>query len=154
MINWLRRRWVFYYGELLTLLIRHPRTLGRIGALRSSLFMRRQLPDPALRAKVWPDYTFGCKRVLFSSHYLPALGRPNVELVTDPIAEITPGGIRTADGREHPLDCIIWSTGFRPRSSCSRWTSAARAGCGCLTRGPTAPTPTSGSRSRAFRPCS
>ncbi len=114
MINWLRRRWVFYYGELLTALIHHPRTLGRIGALRSSLFMRRQLPDPDLRAKVWPDYTFGCKRVLFSSHYLPALGRPNVELITDPIAEITPDGIRTADGREHLLDCIIWSTGFRP----------------------------------------
>jgi cation diffusion facilitator CzcD-associated flavoprotein CzcO len=113
-INWLRRRWVFTYGELLTLLIRHPRTVGRIGALRSALFMRRQLPDRALRAKVWPDYTFGCKRVLFSSHYLPALGRPNVELVTDPITEITPSGIRTADGRERVLDCIIWSTGFRP----------------------------------------
>ncbi|MEO8967954.1 MAG: NAD(P)/FAD-dependent oxidoreductase [Solirubrobacteraceae bacterium] len=113
-INWLRRRWIFHYGELLTLLIRHPRTVGRIGMLRSTLFMRRQLPDPAVRAKAWPDYTFGCKRILFSSHYLPTLGRPNVELVTDAITEITPGGLRTADDRERPLDCIIWSTGFRP----------------------------------------
>ena len=51
--------------------------------LRSAAFMRRQLPDPELRRRAWPDYTFGCKRVLFSSHYLPALSRPNVELVTD-----------------------------------------------------------------------
>jgi len=113
-VQWLRRQWVFHYGEFLTLLIRHPRTLGQIGHLRSALFMRRQLPDPVLRAKVWPDYTFGCKRVLFSSHYLPALARPNVELVTDAISELTPDGIRTADGREHAVDCIIWSTGFRP----------------------------------------
>ena len=56
--------------------------------------MRSQLKDPAVRAKAWPDYTFGCKRVLFSSHYLPALQRPNVELVTDAIARITPDGHR------------------------------------------------------------
>ena len=47
--------------------------------------MRWQLRDPELRRKVWPDYTFGCKRVLFSSYFLPALARPDVELVTDPI---------------------------------------------------------------------
>jgi cation diffusion facilitator CzcD-associated flavoprotein CzcO len=113
-VQWLRRRWVFNYGEFLTLMIRHPRTLGWIGHARSAVFMRRQLTDSELRAKVWPDYTFGCKRVLFSSHYLPALARPNVELVTEPIAELTPTGIRTADGREREADCVIWSTGFRP----------------------------------------
>jgi cation diffusion facilitator CzcD-associated flavoprotein CzcO len=52
--------------------------------------------------------------VLFSSHYLPTLARPNVELITDPIAGLTPTGIRTADGREREADCVIWSTGFRP----------------------------------------
>jgi cation diffusion facilitator CzcD-associated flavoprotein CzcO len=93
--------------------IRHPRTLGRVLGWRSARFMRSQLPDPELRAKVWPDYTFGCKRVLFSSRYLPALGRPNVELVTDPITEITEHAVRSADGRAREFDCIIWSTGFR-----------------------------------------
>lgn len=112
-VQWLRRRWIFNYCEALTLAIRHPRTVGRALGMRSSTFMRRQLPDPELRAKVWPDYTFGCKRVLFSSHYLPTLGRPNVELVTDPIAELTETGLRTADGRTREFDCIIWSTGFR-----------------------------------------
>jgi cation diffusion facilitator CzcD-associated flavoprotein CzcO len=109
----LRRRWFFHYSEYLTLAIRHPRTIGRLTALRSAAFMRGQLPDPELRARVWPDYTFGCKRVLFSSHYLPALARPNVELVTEPITEVTETGLRTADGRLHAVDCIIWATGFK-----------------------------------------
>ncbi len=109
----LRRRWIFNYGEALTLAIRHPRTVGKLVEARSRIFMHRQLPDPELRAKVMPDYTFGCKRVLFSSHYLPALGRPHVDLVTDRIAAVTETGIRTDDGRERPFDCIIWSTGFR-----------------------------------------
>jgi cation diffusion facilitator CzcD-associated flavoprotein CzcO len=112
-LQWLRRQWVFGYTESLTLAIRHPRTIGRLLGMRSAAFMRRQLPDPELRERVWPDYTFGCKRVLFSSQYLPALARPDVELVTDRIAEVTSKGIRTADGTEHDLDCIIWATGFK-----------------------------------------
>jgi cation diffusion facilitator CzcD-associated flavoprotein CzcO len=109
----LRRRFVFEYTESLTLAIRHPNTVGRVAAARSAGFMRSQLKDPEIRAKAWPDYTFGCKRILFSSHYLPALQRPNVELVTDPIARMTPTGIVTASGAEHELDCVIWATGFK-----------------------------------------
>jgi cation diffusion facilitator CzcD-associated flavoprotein CzcO len=109
----LRRTFVFQYTESLTLAIRHPRTVGRLAAARSAAFMRSQLKDPAVRAKAWPDYTFGCKRILFSSHYLPALQRPNVELVTDAIASIAPSGVVTADGRLREVDCLIWATGFR-----------------------------------------
>lgn len=112
-IQSLRRNWMFNYCEALTVTIRHPRTVGRLLGLRSRMFMHRQLPDRELRAKAMPDYTFGCKRVLFSSRYLPTLGRPNVELVTDAIAELTESGIKTADGSERAFDCIIWSTGFR-----------------------------------------
>jgi cation diffusion facilitator CzcD-associated flavoprotein CzcO len=109
----LRRKFVFEYTESLTLTIRHPRTLGRLAALRSAMFMRSQLKDPAVRAKAWPDYTFGCKRILFSSHFLPALQHANVELVTDAINAITPQGVRTVDGRVHEVDCLIWATGFK-----------------------------------------
>jgi cation diffusion facilitator CzcD-associated flavoprotein CzcO len=112
-INWVRRRYLFYYCELLTMAIRHPRTVGRLLGVRSRQFMHRQVTDPELRRKVMPDYTFGCKRVLFSSQYLPALARDNVELVTEPLTEVTERGIRTADGSEREFDCIIWSTGFR-----------------------------------------
>jgi cation diffusion facilitator CzcD-associated flavoprotein CzcO len=109
----LRRRFVFEYTESLTLMIRHPRTAGRLGKLRSAAFMRSQLKDPVLREKVWPDYTFGCKRILFSSQFLPALERPNVELETARIEAIVAEGVRTSDGRTHELDCLIWATGFR-----------------------------------------
>ena len=108
-----RRRFMFEYCESLTMAIRHPRTFGRLLHLRSAAFMRWQLRDPKLRRKAWPDYTFGCKRVLFSSYFLPALARPNVELVTDPIMGMTPTGIVTSDGRLHEVDCVIWGTGFK-----------------------------------------
>jgi cation diffusion facilitator CzcD-associated flavoprotein CzcO len=108
-----RRRFMFHYAESLTLMIRHPHTWGRIGNARAVAFMRWQLRDPEVRRKVWPDYTFGCKRVLFSSHFLRALQRPNVELVTDPITRITPTGVVTGDGTEREVDCIIYGTGFR-----------------------------------------
>jgi cation diffusion facilitator CzcD-associated flavoprotein CzcO len=104
---------MFEYCESLTLAIRNPRTFGRLLHLRSATFMRSQLRDPELRRKAWPNYTFGCKRVLFSSDYLPTLARPNVELVTDAIERMTPAGIVTADGRLHELDCVIWGTGFK-----------------------------------------
>jgi cation diffusion facilitator CzcD-associated flavoprotein CzcO len=108
-----RRNFMFQYCELITAAIRHPKTVGRLAGLRSAAFMRWQLKDPKVRKKVWPDYTFGCKRVLFSSHFLPALQRPNVDVVTDPIARVVPEGIVTADGTRHELDCIVWGTGFK-----------------------------------------
>jgi cation diffusion facilitator CzcD-associated flavoprotein CzcO len=108
----LRRALLFEFLEGLTMSIRHPRTFGRLSAWRSARFMRSQAPDPELRRRIWPDYTFGCKRVLFSSHYLPALSRPNVELVTEPVAEITASAISAGGGVARPADCIIWATGF------------------------------------------
>jgi cation diffusion facilitator CzcD-associated flavoprotein CzcO len=109
----LRRRFMFNYCESLTMMIRHPRTWGRLGALRSAAFMRMQLKDPELRRKVWPDYTFGCKRILFSSDFLPALQRPNVEVVTERVSGLSANGVVTAGGREREVDCVIYGTGFR-----------------------------------------
>jgi cyclohexanone monooxygenase len=71
-----------------------------------------QVPDPELRAKVTPSYTIGCKRILPSNKWYPALGRENVELVTDAIAEIRPNGYVTTDGTLHEVDTIIFATGF------------------------------------------
>jgi cation diffusion facilitator CzcD-associated flavoprotein CzcO len=109
----LRRRSWFWIGEGLTTAIRHPRTVGRVYHAYSWLFMRRQLRGrPELRKKVWPHYTFGCKRVLFSSTFLRTLARADVEVVTDPIERLAPEGIVTR-GRTHAVDCIIYGTGFR-----------------------------------------
>src|SRR3954454_24238856 len=109
----LRRRFVYEYGESLTWMIRHPRTWGRIGHLKSAAFMRMQLRDPEVRRKAWPDYTFGCKRILFSSAFLPALQQPNVDLVTDAVAGMAEKGVVTSDGTMHEVDCVIYGTGFK-----------------------------------------
>jgi cation diffusion facilitator CzcD-associated flavoprotein CzcO len=74
--------------------------------------MRSQLRDPEVRRKAWPDYTFGCKRVLFSSAWLPAIQRKNVELITEPILRMTAAGPETASG-VHPVDCVIYGSGFK-----------------------------------------
>jgi len=74
--------------------------------------LEHQVPDPQLRAKLTPTYTMGCKRVLISNDFYPALARPNVELVTDAIAEVREHSIVTAAGDEHEVDTIIYGTGF------------------------------------------
>jgi cation diffusion facilitator CzcD-associated flavoprotein CzcO len=74
--------------------------------------LRRAVPDPRLRAKLTPGYAMGCKRVLKSNNYYPALTRDNVDVVVEPIAEVRPQGIVTRDGAEHPADVIIFGTGF------------------------------------------
>jgi cation diffusion facilitator CzcD-associated flavoprotein CzcO len=74
--------------------------------------MRKQISDPALLEKVTPDYTIGCKRILPSNKWYPALDQPNIELVTDAIKEVRERSIVTADGTEREVDTIIFSTGF------------------------------------------
>ncbi len=81
--------------------------------------LRHQVADPVLRSKLAPPYPFGCKRVIFSSDYFPALTLSNVELITEGIREITPSGIVTQDGREHALDVLICATGFDVQHSMS-----------------------------------
>jgi cation diffusion facilitator CzcD-associated flavoprotein CzcO len=76
-------------------------------------YLHRKVEDEALRAKLTPDYPAGCKRPLMSRQWLPALCRPNVDVVTEPIAELTEAGVRTSDGRDYEVDTIIFGTGFR-----------------------------------------
>jgi cation diffusion facilitator CzcD-associated flavoprotein CzcO len=74
--------------------------------------MRKQVPDADLRRKLTPDYRLGCKRVLISNDYYPALTQPNVDVETDKIVEVTENEIVTADGSRHEVDTIIFGTGF------------------------------------------
>ncbi|MGH3414412.1 MAG: flavin-containing monooxygenase [Marmoricola sp.] len=102
----------FGISEALGVALLYSKALHRAVRALSRAHMRKGAPDPALFARAWPSYPIGCKRILFSNDYLPALGRPNAELVTTGIEQITPGGVRTADGRERELDVIIHATGF------------------------------------------
>ena len=87
----------------------------RLSALGEGISLRHlaaQVQDPELRRKLRPHFQFGCKRVLVSDDYWASFERENVELVTDPIAEIRREGIETADGRIHEVDAIVLATGF------------------------------------------
>ncbi|WP_131102791.1 flavin-containing monooxygenase [Streptomonospora litoralis] len=104
-IYWGRENYVFGF-------VKNPRLLKAAERLaRANL--RRGVKDPELRRKLTPDYTIGCKRILLSNDYYPALARPNVEVVTDPIAEIRPDAVVTRDGTRHEVDTIIFGTGFQ-----------------------------------------
>jgi cation diffusion facilitator CzcD-associated flavoprotein CzcO len=74
--------------------------------------INRGIKDPELRAKVTPHFEIGCKRILRSNTYYPALAADNTELVTEPITKVTGDAIVTADGVERPADVLVVATGF------------------------------------------
>jgi cation diffusion facilitator CzcD-associated flavoprotein CzcO len=78
--------------------------------------LAEQIADPGLRAALTPDFPLGCKRVLRSDDYYPALARDNVSLVTSPVDHIVPEGVMTADGILHKLHVLIYGTGFETQS--------------------------------------
>ncbi len=105
------RALVYALREMLLVPFRHPK-LGRVVELRAMQHMRAQIADPVLRQKLVPTYQIGCKRILVSDDFYPALTQSNVSLHTETIAAITPGGVRTADGVTHAADVLILGTGF------------------------------------------
>jgi len=74
--------------------------------------LRRQVTDPDLRARLTPSYLMGCKRILLSNDYYPALAQPNVSLVTGAIKEIRADSVLASDGTAHHVDTLIFGTGF------------------------------------------
>ncbi|MET8633579.1 NAD(P)/FAD-dependent oxidoreductase [Streptomyces sp. NPDC004074] len=90
---------------------KHPDELGFVERL-AKRNMARAIKDPALRAKLTPDYRIGCKRILLSSSYYPALTRPNVDVVASGLAEVRGSTLVAADGTETEADAIIFGTGF------------------------------------------
>lgn len=87
-----------------------------------------QIEDPALRAAVTPSFAIGCKRILISNDYYPALTRPNVEVVTDPVASIEEAAVVTRSGRRVAVDAIIYGTGFAVRDFLAPMTVVGRDG--------------------------
>jgi cation diffusion facilitator CzcD-associated flavoprotein CzcO len=103
---------VYWLRELLVLgLVYNPRRLKlleRIGRRH----MESAISDPDLLERLTPGYTVGCKRILPSNDWYPALAEDNVDVVTCGIREISPSGIVDADGVEHRCDTIVFATGF------------------------------------------
>jgi cation diffusion facilitator CzcD-associated flavoprotein CzcO len=110
-------RWFIYLMLELRFFAFHEGSwLGRRMERSAREWLRSQVRDPALREALTPDYPVGCKRILISDDYYASLERPNVEVVTSPIERVTPRGIATRDGRERPVDTLVFATGFETTS--------------------------------------
>src|SRR6202012_409428 len=142
LLTWLRRS-VFSLYETFHYGFRHP-ALMKVAERRARAHIERQVADPQLRAKLIPDYRLGCKRILGSDSWDPALTQDNADVVTSGIAQVTPDGIIDTDGTHHRVDTIIFGTGFhvsdvpvshriRGRGGevlCDRWQGRPRAHLG------------------------
>lgn len=106
------RSGVYWMRELMVPGLVHRPQMLRVLEAVARRHLAEQVPDPELRAKLTPDYTIGCKRILPSNHWYPALTRPNVDVVTEGITDVRAEGIVTGDGALHEVDTIIWATGF------------------------------------------
>lgn len=90
------------------------RIMHKVFAWNSSRYLAKTVKDPILRAKLTPNYKFGCKRTVMNATFYPAIQKPNAHLVTEGICHIEKDGVVTKDGKLHKLDILILSTGFDP----------------------------------------
>ena len=105
------RAGIYWARESFVLQFRHRR-LRKLATRVALRQLERQVPDPQLRQKLTPSYEMGCKRILPTDEWYPALMQPNVEVVTEAIAEVRPHSVVAADGTEREVDTIIFGTGF------------------------------------------
>lgn len=98
--------------ELLHFPFRH-RSAARVAEWIARRHLHAQVNDPSLRAALTPNYQIGCKRILVSDDYYPALTQSNVTVIASAVAAVTADGVATADGTQHRADVIIFGTGFR-----------------------------------------
>jgi cation diffusion facilitator CzcD-associated flavoprotein CzcO len=110
----LSRAGIYALREAMALAMTGDRRWSKLMELNARLHLRRQVPDPELRARLTPSYEIFCKRIILSDRWYPAIQEPNVELVSSGIHELTETGIVDGEGREREIDTLILGTGFRP----------------------------------------
>jgi cation diffusion facilitator CzcD-associated flavoprotein CzcO/acetyl esterase/lipase len=110
--RWARRfrQWLAF--EIFVSAFNQFRPVARLGIRIHERYLDEQISDPALKEVLRPDHVLGCKRVLISGDYYETLERPNVELVTEGVRELTKRGVIAEDGTERQADVIVLSTGF------------------------------------------
>ncbi|WP_394837325.1 NAD(P)/FAD-dependent oxidoreductase [Pendulispora rubella] len=111
-VRWLYRQKIYWQHEWRAFGFTIYPPMLKAAALMGKANIRRSIKNPELRKKVTPNYTPGCKRILKSDDYYQSLDKPNVEVLTTGIAEVKEHSIVTDDGREVPVDAIIYGTGF------------------------------------------
>ncbi|HEY6652631.1 MAG TPA: alpha/beta hydrolase fold domain-containing protein [Solirubrobacterales bacterium] len=110
--RWARRFWQWLAFEIFVSAFNQFRPVARLGIRIHERHLDEQVSDPALKEVLRPDHVLGCKRVLISGDYYETLERPNVELVTEGVRELTKRGVIAEDGVERQADVIVLSTGF------------------------------------------
>lgn len=105
----------------------HPKILKLAEGI-AHRHIRNQIDDPHLRQQVTPDFHFGCKRVLISNDYYPALARDHVQLITDGIASVNGSAVVDQQGEKRDVDCLIYGTGFRAQEPMPRGLIFGRGG--------------------------
>jgi len=118
-IRHIKRFLIFGYHEVRFIAFRRYPFTATLSRIMKKLYARnlrknleKYIADDQLRRHMMPDYELGCRRVIPTNRYLPALARENVDVDISGIEKITPTGIRTKDGRDIPLDIIVYATGF------------------------------------------
>lgn len=107
-------RWrVYWFNEFVGMGFMGSATIQRLLRRLSGRHLRSLVADAQMRADLTPDFNPGCKRLLISNTWFPALQRENVQLVTRAVGGMAPNGVVDADGRVYPCDVVIWGTGFK-----------------------------------------
>ena len=124
----LHRARLYWSHELMALGFVVSPSIMKLGGKIVIRFLNKSIQDPELRQKLTPTYTLGCKRILLSNEYYPAMEQPNLSLLTEGIQEITTKGIKTRDGVEHDVDTIIMATGFQAAEGVLRYEVKGKGG--------------------------
>ena len=128
------RRFIYWFLESRVFAFVFRPGLLKLAEASGCWQIRKQIRDPALRAKVTPDFRLGCKRVLIANDYYPALAKDNVEVITTGIRRITATGVETSDGQQVAADVIIYGTGFKATDPLPRGFLIGRDGLDLLDR--------------------
>jgi cation diffusion facilitator CzcD-associated flavoprotein CzcO len=112
LVQRLSRALVYWNREVMVVGLAKRRSLLRPVQAIAALHLRRQVREPQLRRDLTPDFTIGCKRILISNEYYPALTRDDVDLVPSGVREVRGSRLVAADGSEREVDTIVFGTGF------------------------------------------
>jgi len=126
--QWLYRVFLYWMLELRVLGFAIDPKLMKFPQHAAAKFLETSVHDPALREKLTPKYTIGCKRILMSNDYYPAVCRENVDVIDTGIAEITADSVVTKDGTRRRVDALILGTGFQASESVSPFPIRGRSG--------------------------
>jgi cation diffusion facilitator CzcD-associated flavoprotein CzcO len=125
-------RWFIYWTlEMRVLAFKYSRTLLKVLAeWPARKHLKNQVGDEALRKKLTPDFTIGCKRIILSNIYYPALQRANCELHDqhDTFIGFTENGLSFAGSGDLEVDVVVFATGYNASDSMVSYDVTGRKG--------------------------